>query len=119
MKTILLVDDEPEIRTILVEFLQKSGYKVIPKPDAESALSVINEKRRVDLVITDFRMPGMDGPEFIDALKKTSPSLPVIMLTAFGSVASYIQCRSKGVFEYVNKPVRAGEFRRIVQAALV
>ena len=118
IKTILLVDDEPEVLSILAETLRSFGYKVIPKPSAESALSIIGEGNMLDLVITDLRMPGMDGSEFIRVLKRQSPSVPVILLTGHGSVESYVQTRSDGVFEYVNKPVRAKELRLIVNAAL-
>ena len=117
MKTILLVDDEPELLSVLEELLCSFGYKVIAKLDAESALPVIKDGTTVDLVITDLKMPGMSGPEFIAVLKKIAPSMPVIMLTAHGSVQSYIQSRSDGVFEYINKPVQSKELRRIVKAA--
>jgi DNA-binding NtrC family response regulator len=115
MKTILLVDDEPEILKILGETL--SDYNVIAKTDAESALSVIRGGARVDLVLTDNYMPGMKGSELITVLKKDAPSVPVIMLTAYGSVESYLENISGGVFEYINKPVKANELRRIVKAA--
>ena len=116
MKTILLVDDEPEILKVLGETL--SDYHVITKTDAESALSVIRGGARVDLVLTDNYMPGMNGSELINLLKKDAPSIPVIMLTAYGSVESYLQNISSGVFEYIHKPVKANELRRIVQVAL-
>jgi two-component system, response regulator, stage 0 sporulation protein F len=118
MKTILLVDDEPGILEALGEILKEFGYGVIPKPDAESALSVIREGTKVDLVITDYRMPGMNGSEFVAALKQILPSVPVIMLTAYGGVETYLQSLSLGVFEYINKPVGGKELGRIVKAAL-
>jgi len=117
MKTILLVDDEPEILGILGEILSGLGYTTISKPDAESALSAIRQGAAVDLVITDLRMPGMSGAELLIVLRKLMPSVPIIILTANGSVESYIQTRSDGVFEYINKPVQAKELRRIVKSA--
>lgn len=116
MKTILLIDDEPEILQVLGETL--SDYHVIARPDAESALSVIRGGARVDLVLTDNFMPGMNGSELIAVLKKDAPSVPVIMLTAHSSVESYLQNISGGAYEYINKPVKASELRRIVRAAL-
>jgi DNA-binding NtrC family response regulator len=118
MKTILLVDDELEILEVLGEILVEFGYKVIPKTDAESALSVIREGTRVDLVITDLRMPGMSGIEFVTVLRRTLPSVPVIMFTAHGGVETYLESLSLGVFEYINKPVKKNELGRIVKAAL-
>jgi len=117
MKTILLVDDEPEVLNILAELVNGFGYTAMPKPDAESALSAVREGAVVDLVITDLRMPGMSGSELLPVLRKLLPAVPIIMLTANGSVESYIQSRSDGVFEYINKPVQAKELRRIVKAA--
>ena len=118
MKSILLVDDEQEILDIMTDLLDGFGYRVIAKLDAESALDLVRKGAAVDLVITDLRLPGMSGTEFISALRKILPSAPIIMLTAYGSVESYIQSQSSGVFEYINKPIQAKELRRIVKAAL-
>ena len=118
MKTILLVDDELENLRSLGEILNRFGYKVIAKPDGQSALSVVDDGTKVDLVITDYRMPVMDGLEFVTSLKQVQPSIPVIMLTAYGAVETYLKSLSLGVFEYVNKPVKAKELGRIVKAAI-
>jgi DNA-binding NtrC family response regulator len=118
MKTILLIDDEPQVLSTLCEILTKPGYNVIPRPDAESAPSLVRGGTKVDLIITDLHLPGMNGLELIALFKKIVPSVPVIVLTGYGSVESYIQSCSSGVFEYINKPVQARELRRIVSAAL-
>ncbi len=118
MKTLLLVDDEPENLKCLGEVLNRMGYMVIAKPDARSALSAVRSGAAVDLIITDYRMPEMDGLEFLVLLKQSLPAVPVIMLTGYGEVETYLKSLSLGVFEYVNKPVRAKELGRIVKAAL-
>ncbi len=118
MKTILLVDDERDLRAVLAEILEKAGYAVIAAPDAEAALSVLLNKTHIDLVITDLHLPGISGTELVAVLRKGMPDVPVILLTAFGSVESYVRFRCMGVFEYINKPVQAEELRRIVKKAL-
>jgi DNA-binding NtrC family response regulator len=118
MKTILLVDDEIEILKSLGEILNRFGYTVIARTEAEAALSVFREGTKIDLVITDYRMPVMDGLEFLNALRQMDASVPVIVLTAYGAVESYLKSLSLGVFEYMNKPIKAKELGRIVQAAM-
>jgi DNA-binding NtrC family response regulator len=115
MKKILLVDDEPAILTVLELLLNKFGYIVIPKSNAESALFLIREGVNVDLIITDYRMPGMNGVEFIRQLRSILPSVPVLMLT--GDTTVKIEPRL-GVFELINKPVAGKELDRTVRAAL-
>jgi DNA-binding NtrC family response regulator len=117
-KSILLVDDEPELLSMLTEMVKGFGYSVVAKPDAESALMAISEGVRVDLAITDLRLPGMSGMDLIREMKKARPGIPIIMLTAFGSVESYIETRSNGVFEYLNKPIQSRELKRIIKTAL-
>jgi CheY-like chemotaxis protein len=115
MKKILLVDDEPAILTVLELLLNKFGYIVVLKSNAESALFLIREGVNVDLVITDYRMPGMNGVEFIRELRRILPSVPVLMLT--GDITVELE-PSLGVFECINKPVLGKELDRIVKAAL-
>lgn len=118
MKTILLVDDELENLRSLGEILNRFGYRVIAKPDGQSALDTVREGTAVDLVITDYRMPGMNGLEFLTSFRQVRPEVPAIMLTAYGAVGTYLKSLSLGVFEYVNKPVKAKELGRIVKAAI-
>ncbi len=117
-KTILVVDDEPEVLNVLTNILRSAGYTVVPLGDAETSLKTIKGGAKIDLVITDLVMPGMDGSEFAEVVRKTLPDVPVILLTGHGSVETYIKTRSNGVFEYINKPVRSKELCRIVQAAI-
>jgi len=118
MKTILLVDDDRDILSCLEDSLSALGYNVIPKSDAESAMAIIREGAKVDLVLTDYSMPGMDGHEFFSVLKRILPSVPVIILTGYGSVETYLKSLSLGVCEFVCKPIEAKELDRIVKAAL-
>ncbi|HWR72273.1 MAG TPA: response regulator [Nitrospirota bacterium] len=117
-KTILLIDDEPEVLEVLADILSTAGYTVVPRGNAESSLKAIKGGTKIDLVITDLVMPGMDGSALAEVIRKTLPDVPVILLTGHGSVESYIKTRSSGVFEYINKPVQSRELCRIVQAAI-
>ena len=118
MKTILLVDDEPAILGYLEDTLSTFGHNVIPKSDAQSALSVIREGTKLDLVVTDYSMPGMDSHEYFTALKQALPSVPIIILTGYGSADIEGKLRSIGLFEYVSKTIYARELDRIVKTAL-
>ena len=118
MKTILLVDNERDMQEIVKETLNMFGYRVISRSDAESALSVIRDGAEIDLVITDYQMPGMNGVEFLTILRKALPTVPVIMLTGYSSVEIYLQSLSLGAFEYLNKPFKEKELYHIVRSAL-
>lgn len=117
-KTVLIVDDEDENRRIYAEILNDLGYRTIEEADGEAALAVVREGTPIDLVIADYRMPRMNGLQFIETLRNILPSVPMIMVTAFANVESYLQSFSLGVFEYMNKPFSKAEFVRIVKAAL-
>lgn len=117
-ETILVVDDDPENRMMYSEFLSESGYTIIARPDGPSALSVVREVPRIDLVITDYQMPDMSGLVFIKNLRTALPSVQMIMLTAYGDIETYFNSRDLGVFEFVNKPVSKRALERIVRAAL-
>lgn len=117
MKTILLVDEERRILDVLEEIINTLGYQVISASSAESAMSVIREGTHIDLVLTAYRLPGMNGVEFIAVLKKVLPSVPVIILTGYASVEVYLKSLSLGVFEYLNKPVEVKELDRTLKSA--
>ncbi len=117
-KTILVVDDEPENRRIFAELLSDLGYKVLDEPDGASALSTILQGAKIDLVVTDERMPDMSGLDLIETLTEVVPSVPVIMITAYGNIENYLRSVSLGAFEYVNRPVGKRELELIVKTAL-
>ena len=117
-KTILVVDDETDIRSVYAELLGDLGCRVLSEPDGPSALACVKQGAGIDLVITDYMMPEMNGLKFVKSLRAMRPSVPVIMITGFTSVDNYLQSKSLGVFEYVEKPIRIEEFKRIVTAAL-
>jgi DNA-binding NtrC family response regulator len=117
-QTILFVDDDDAILVHMSESLQMSGYGVASFHDAPSALIAIREGIPIDLIITDYRLPGMNGLEFVEALRSILPVVPVIMLTAYGGIDTYFKAFNLGVLEYIHKPLNKGEFLRIVKVAL-
>lgn len=118
LKTILVVDDNPDTLVCYEEILNLSGYKVITCRDGQSALSAVREGINADLIITDYRMPGMDGLELITQLKKHVPSIPVIMSSVNMRSDIYEKALSLGIVEYMVKPVGLNELTRAVAVAL-
>jgi DNA-binding NtrC family response regulator len=118
MKTILVVDDEEGIRTSFREILMQFGYRVITESGCDSALSTFHEGAQVDLVVTDYQMPGMNGLEFIARLKQIAPSVPVIFMTGCRSIEIFEKAISLGAFEHLSKPVRVEDLARVVATAL-
>jgi two-component system response regulator AauR len=118
MKTILLVEDDPDVLSYLKDTITFFGYTVIAKPDAESALSAIRKGAALDLVVTDYTLPGMDGVTFLRRLRSLAPSVPVVVLSGNDSIESYLRSLNLNNFDYVFKPVRSTELRTIMKAAL-
>lgn len=100
---ILLVDDEPAILRLLSMHLTAAGYEVIVAENGEAALAQLSISRP-HLVITDLRMSGMDGLALFDAIRANYPTLPVIILTAHGSIPDAVMATTRGVFSYLTKP---------------
>jgi DNA-binding NtrC family response regulator len=118
MKTILVVDNTPLGRDCVVNILNKCGYRVIVAQTGAEALSALHADFPIDLIISEYQMPDMDGIVFVANIKTFFPDLPVIMVTACGSIETYIKTLSLGVFEYMNKPIMAHELRKVVKAAM-
>jgi DNA-binding NtrC family response regulator len=118
IKTILVVDDDIENARSYAEVLMDMDLCVITQGDAKAALEMLQSGKAVDLVITDYRMPGMTGLDFIKALRQIHRDLPVIMITAYGNIETYLRSMTLGAFEYINKPIKKDEFERIVRHAL-
>ncbi|MFH7326485.1 sigma-54-dependent transcriptional regulator [Desulfurivibrio sp. C05AmB] len=117
MKTILVVDDEPNYLIILSELLRDEGYEVFTAGQGDEALQVVKEAD-LDLIITDMRMPGMDGLELLKTVKAGNSDLPVIMITAFGEVDKAVAAMQAGAFNYVAKPFNNDELLVSVRKAL-
>ncbi len=116
MATVMLVDDNSLVLTVHELMLQDFGHKVISKGDAQSALSLIRAGEDIDLVITDYRMPLMNGIEFIKSLRQILPRVPVIMLTGYYNAAEIEP--ELDVFKCLSKPIKEKEFDLTIKAAL-
>lgn len=99
---ILLVDDEEKVREMLSSLLNSRGYLVKNVADGEEALKSLNSSD-FDIIITDLRMPQMDGAELIKKVRDLKPNIGIIVLTGYGDIESYIDIMEMGAFEYINK----------------
>ncbi len=102
--SVLVVDDDPDLLRLITIRLEGAGYRVSAAPSAERALAQI-AAQRPDLVVTDLRMGEMDGLALFEAVRATHPTLPVIILTAHGTIPDAVAATRRGVFGYLTKPV--------------
>lgn len=103
--TIMVVEDNPELRDALSDTLEYDGYSVIAVADGESALQVL-ERQSIGLVVTDINMDGMDGHALLMQIRRRHPVLPVILITAFGSIGSSVRAMREGAVDYLLKPFK-------------
>ena len=116
-KTILVVDDEESMRYFLAKTLKREGYEVIEASDGPAALAAA-QARPPDMALLDVRMPGMDGVALMRALRSSLPSLPVILMTAYGSVQNALHAMKYGAADYITKPFRVDDIRATVARLL-
>jgi two-component system NtrC family response regulator len=103
MDTILVVDDEKNYLLVLSALLEEEGYEVLTSASSLEALEILKASD-VDLVLTDMKMPGMDGIELLEQIKTRDAELPVIMMTAHGTVDKAVEAMQKGAYSYIMKP---------------
>ncbi|KPK34938.1 MAG: Fis family transcriptional regulator, partial [Nitrospira bacterium SG8_35_1] len=117
MNTVLVVDDEPNYLIVLSELLKEEGFEVLTAERGEAGLKIV-EETDLDLVITDMRMPGMDGLELLKAVKSYNKELPVIMITAFGEVEKAVGAMKAGAYNYLAKPFNNEELLLNIRKAI-
>jgi len=113
----LIIDDDASMTLLLATMARGCGVDVDTAPNGEDALEMLNDKV-YDLVLSDIRMPGMSGIEVLAKIRERQPGLPVILLTAHGSVKAAVQAMRDGAFDYILKPVDEGELQIIIERAL-
>src|SRR5262249_51625899 len=116
-KQILVVDDEANLRRVLSAQLARDGYEVHVAEDGEAGLAFLRD-HHIDLVITDLRMPKVDGMDLLRAALRDHPTRPVVMITAHGTVDTAVEALKNGAFGYLTKPLDQNEVRVIVGKAL-
>lgn len=117
MSTVLIVEDEAKMSRLLSLTLAEEGYSTLTALDAESGLKILRSEP-VDLVITDFKLPGISGLEFLQAVKRTNAELPVVVMTAYGTVNTAVEAMKSGASDYVLKPFALDEMKLIVRKEL-
>src|SRR6202522_719577 len=113
MPAILIVEDEAKMRRLLELNLGEDGFTTFSAGDAESGLKLLRENA-IDLVLTDLKLPGMNGLEFLQAVKRQNAALPVVVMTAFGTVETAVEAMKAGASDYVLKPFSLAEMRMVV-----
>lgn len=114
--TVLAVDDEPMMRTLLEKILLRDGYRVRTAEDGEAALQVL-ETEQVAIVLSDIKMPKLNGFELLKIVKAKYPEIGVIMMTAYGDTFTVKDALLLGADEYITKPFKSFEISLVVERA--
>ncbi len=117
MLSILVVDDDPNIRKILKDLLDKEGFHVLTAPDVDKALTTL-DAQDFELVITDLKMPGKSGMDLVTLVKDRKPATPVIMVTAYGDIEVAVAAMKKGAYDFITKPFDENELLNVIKKAL-
>lgn len=114
---ILIVDDEPLVRRSLSEFLTFEGYVVSTASNGKEALDLLKDYT-ADIIITDIRMPGMDGAQLLKHIKHNHSDIPVILITSYGSIESAVEAMREGAYDYITKPIVDAEIKLVIERLL-
>jgi two-component system NtrC family response regulator len=116
METILIVDDEKNYLVVLEALLASEGYEIVTSDSARTASKMIQEGD-IDLLLTDMKMPGMSGMDLLEQVKKIKPEVPVIMMTAYGTIEMAVEAIKKGAYDYITKPFENEELKLTIHKA--
>jgi two-component system NtrC family response regulator len=117
METVLIVDDEKNYLVVLSAFLSEEGYETLTADSAQRALEIV-ETTDLDLVLTDMKMPTMDGIELLKRIKEKVPDLPVVIMTAYGTVEKAVGAMQLGAFNFILKPFQNETLKQIIRKAV-
>lgn len=116
-KTLLIVDDEPNIRRVLTAVFEKAGYRVLTAENGRKALDVVSSEPDVNVMICDLIMPDLNGVEVLKSAKEINPQLSVVMITAHGTIKTAVDAMKLGAFDYITKPFDMDEIKLVVKNA--
>lgn len=117
METFLVVDDNPNVCKFLKDYLENEGYDIFLANSYEEAIPVV-DKEKLNLIITDFKMPGKSGLDLVAYCKQRTPRVPIIMITAFGNIESAVAVMKQGAYDFITKPVDEDELLIVIKKAL-
>lgn len=117
MNKVLIVDDEQNIRLVLAAMLKKEGYDVVSATDGREALQVL-KAGKIDVVVTDLKMPNLDGMGLLNCITEQYPEVPVIIITAHGTVATAVEALKKGALDYITKPFELDDLKNVISKAI-
>lgn len=117
MHKVLIVDDELNMRLVLAAMLKKEGYAITAAADGREALQIL-KSNKMDVVVTDLKMPHLDGMELLHCITEQYPDVPVIMITAHGTVATAVEALKKGALDYITKPFELDDLKNVISKAI-
>ncbi|MGD9158963.1 MAG: sigma-54 dependent transcriptional regulator [Desulfobacteraceae bacterium] len=117
MDTVLIVDDEKNYLVVLEALLAPEGYEIITADNPEEALRLLRESD-LDLVITDMKMPGISGMTILEEARKINPDIPIIIMTAFGSIEMAVEAMKRHAYDYIEKPFKNEALKLTIKKAL-
>ena len=113
---VLIVEDDPENRAAMIHVLEVVAYRTMETDNGEQALDWIL-KQKVDIVISDLRLPGMDGVELLKRAKTLSPDIEVILVTGYGTIDIAVEALKEGAYDFITKPIKKAYLLRCVERA--
>ena len=117
METILIVEDKESMAEMLRETLEAEGYRVVSATDGAEGITLLKEES-IDLVLTDLKLPKKDGMEVLKATKEENQLIPVIVMTAFGSIEIAVNAMKGGAFDFITKPFDTDHLLMLIKRAL-
>jgi len=117
MNKVLIVDDELNMRLVLSAMLKKEGYSITSAADGREALQIL-KSNKMDVVVTDLKMPNLDGMGLLNHVTEQYPEVPVIIITAHGTVATAVEALKKGALDYITKPFELDELKSVISKAI-